>query len=395
MRATFLATLLALASPTHRVDSVVPSGSAVVAQDGPGLFESLLARYDALADGPAKDALERRIDDVAGQRYATVSRLYWHQDFASAQAAAHTSGRPILSLRLLGRLDEDESCANSRFFRVVLYANEELSGFLRENFVLHWSSERPVPKVTIDFGDGRTLRTTITGNSVHFVLDADGRPIDALPGLYDPVTFRAALEEALPLARESVDLDPTARAQGIADHQRASRIRSAKRWKVVGDSGVVLERPRNELVAAQFLTVGKLLPERPIATALTVHPPADPTGIVPMLRLADARLDARSRELVRRLRPVDGSEVPNALAGEALDDQIARFEEAVVLDTRDNELNLRPMIARWIGNPAAPTFDALIELVYRDVFLTPRGDPWLGLVPQGVFNALPDGGLSR
>ena len=53
---------------------------------------------------------------------------------------------------------------------------------LRERFVLHWHSMRPVPKITIDFGDGRVLERTITGNSVHLVLDADGRRARRDPG---------------------------------------------------------------------------------------------------------------------------------------------------------------------------------------------------------------------
>lgn len=53
---------------------------------------------------------------------------------------------------------------------------------LRQSFVLHWESVRPVPKVTIDFGDGRRIERTLTGNSVHVVLDSYGHPVDALPG---------------------------------------------------------------------------------------------------------------------------------------------------------------------------------------------------------------------
>src|SRR5690606_23913003 len=57
-------------------------------------------------------------------------------------------------------------------------------------------SERPVPRISIDFGDGRTLERTITGNSVHYVLDAQGRPLDAIPGLYAPTAFLEQLQSA-------------------------------------------------------------------------------------------------------------------------------------------------------------------------------------------------------
>src|SRR5215510_1038671 len=163
-------------------------------------LDALLARYDREPDGPERAQLAAQIDALAHQKYATVSRLYWYVDLASAKAAARAEGRPILQLRMLGRLDEDLSCANSRLFRATLYANQEVSAFLRDRFVLYWSSERPVPRVTIDYGDGRTLERTTTGNSAHYVLDEDGRVLDVLPGLYTPAAFRHELEGSLALA---------------------------------------------------------------------------------------------------------------------------------------------------------------------------------------------------
>ena len=118
-----------------------------------------------------------------------MSRLYWYTDLAEAKAAAERTGRPILSLRMLGKLTDEFSCANSRFFRTAFYSNKEISDYLRDNFVLHWQSVRPVPRVTIDFGDGRKLERTLTGNSAHYVLASDGTPLDVLPGLYGPQKF--------------------------------------------------------------------------------------------------------------------------------------------------------------------------------------------------------------
>ena len=90
---------------------------------------------------------------------------------------------------MLGRLDDPLSCANSRFFRIALYADPRVSDRLRREFVLHWSEERAAPRIKIDYGDGRVIERTITGNSVHYALDAEGRPVDALPGLMSPAAF--------------------------------------------------------------------------------------------------------------------------------------------------------------------------------------------------------------
>ena len=134
------------------------------------------------------------LDRVCRQRDCAWSGLYWYTDLESAKAEARRTHRPILALRLLGNLDEELSCANSRYFRTILYSDRRISAYMKANFVLEWESVRHVPVVTIDFGDGRVMRRTITGNSIHYLLDENGTPIDALPGLYAPAAFLAQLE---------------------------------------------------------------------------------------------------------------------------------------------------------------------------------------------------------
>ena len=117
-------------------------------KQGPKGLETYLSLYGA--------ARAPELDRVCAQKDAHTSLLYWHTDLPAATAEARRTARPILSLRLLGRLDEELSCANSRFFRKLLYPEGRINQRLRQDFVLHWQSVRPVPRVTIDFGDGRT-----------------------------------------------------------------------------------------------------------------------------------------------------------------------------------------------------------------------------------------------
>jgi len=178
-----------------------------------------------------------QLDRLCGQKDAHTSMLFWFTDIAAAIDEARRTNRPILSLRLLGRLDEELSCANSRFFRKLLYVSPQIQQLLRDQFILHWESVRPVPKVTIDFGGGRRIEKTLTGNSVHLVLDPRGRPVDALPGLFAPTVFHALLVRARGYARaepsqlselhrralsEPVAVAPESRAM------RASRIAATK-----------------------------------------------------------------------------------------------------------------------------------------------------------------------
>src|SRR5690606_21243354 len=70
---------------------------------------------------PARAHLLGALDDICGQRDCVLSRLYWHTDLDEAVRTARREGKPIVSLRLLGDLRDELSCANSRFFRALLY----------------------------------------------------------------------------------------------------------------------------------------------------------------------------------------------------------------------------------------------------------------------------------
>jgi hypothetical protein len=351
-------------------------------------LDLMLSRYEALPAGPERDALEREIDAFAGQRYATYSRLYWYKSLDEARAAARAEHKPILSLRMLGRLDEELSCANSRFFRVALYANREIASFLRESFVLHWSSERPVPQVTIDFGDGRVLRTTLAGNSAHYVLDEDGRPIDVLPGLYTPRAFRTELEKLLPLARSSPVLDDTTRAKQIAAVHAEHDAGVDEFWNDRSTASAIPNVGGPSIAVGERITIAKAIAERPLVDRL--DPRADLLAVEQgrlVHRAFDARLDESSQALFERLAPSGMSRVD-------LDRMRARFETSIAGDTQRNEQTLRRQIHALFTMAAhEPTFEELNAGVYTRVFLTPAHDPWLGLRSTLAFDALPEGGL--
>ena len=363
---------------------------------GPAALDELLARYDATPPGEERQRLETLIDRVAAQRYATVSRLYWYTDLDEAKAAARASGKPILSLRLLGRLDEDLSCANSRYFRVVLYANLELSRLLHDQVVLHWSSERPAPRVTIDMGDGRRMERTVAGNSIHYLLDAEGRPFAAIPGLVGPAAFRRELLAALPVAR-------AAPAGRLAFH-RKQMAQAAAAWRragaatVLAGGGVTANATLRE---AERITVGKSAVEAPLIDAVRLGPQiarvADDAAF--WLAMADRhpeRLDAQSRALMRRLSPTDWSADPRPLDDEGVGRLVAAFERQLAADTALNYYRWGFEIHRWFADGTAPAdLEALNRRVYAELFLTPADDAWLGMATRGAFLGLPGDGIDR
>jgi hypothetical protein len=227
------------------------------------------------------------IDHIGGQRTCTVSRLYWYTDIDEAKAEARRTGRPILSLRMLGKLTEEFSCANSRFFRTALYSNQELSRYLRDHYVLHWESVRPVPRVTIDFGDGRKLERTLTGNSAHFVFTGDGQPLDVLPGLYSPKAFGVWLKRMHKFHREYAVTAAHERGVKLADFHRQRRALVYQHWAAdirrLGESQTALVSSR---IDRAIESAAKSQENTPLAVAASRLAVAKTAAEAPLLRLA-------------------------------------------------------------------------------------------------------------
>jgi len=77
----------------------------------------------------------------------------------------------------------------------VLFSDQTISDFINENFEASWESVRPVPKVTIDFGNGTVVHRTLHGNVATYVCRSDSTVLDVLPGIYEPETYLERLEE--------------------------------------------------------------------------------------------------------------------------------------------------------------------------------------------------------
>src|SRR5215831_14455121 len=218
----------ALAAADAKLNHSIKKEVESYRSQGPaGLEKFIRAHSEALARGDV--STREALDAICAQYDCSASRLYWYTDFEAAKAKAREEHKPILSLHLLGRLDEELSCANSRFFRTVLYSNAQVGALLRDHFVLHWQSVRPAPRITVDYGDGRKLESTITGNSIHYVLAADGAIVDALPGLYGPATFARELADAEGFLRHSATMHERV---PMSRHWQAASVRLGGAWNL-------------------------------------------------------------------------------------------------------------------------------------------------------------------
>ena len=363
--------------------------TASLRQAGPAGMEAALA----LAGSP-KDT--EALDRVCGVRDCADIRLFWYTDLEAAKAAAKASGKPILSLRLLGRLDEEFSCANSRFFRTVFYKNRDINALLRDRFILHWHSLRPVPRVTIDFGDGSRLERTLTGNSIHYVLDSRGRLVQPLPGLYGPAAFQKALEEAARAVRTANRLDDIGFEQWqtlrIEEQLRAVgapfrlNLRALPTPPDDGAPGAVLSW--SELLKnnpdLRSAAMSKQAVEAPILSAFDLTANDDQLNDIARLRRPRVHLDPASRDF---LLLKQGIKTPDEAAR-----VLAAFEATVALDEVINEYRTGPAILRKLMAPETRKDFELEEFnqwVYAEVFRAPLSDPWLGLAPGDLYGALP------
>jgi len=350
------------------------------------------------------------LDSICQQKDCYASKLYWYTDLEQAKSAARASGKPILSLRLLGRLDEDLSCANSRLFRITLYANEQVSKLLRERFVLHWQSVRPVPKVTIDFGDGRRMERTLTGNSIHYVLDSEGRLIDALPGMYGPSAFLRELvrvssaaatlggfrtdeERNTALHRYHESRLNEVENEWLNDVKRAG-LRTAPSREIPKPPGAASSPPSAQTAAPAAVSKAAMV-ERPVLRGMSDNPKLlDSIGsdagwsMIAALHRADATLDQATRSLMLFKDP--------SLAGAALQAAVTALERTVAEDTVRNEYVFRARIHGWLARGAvASDVASLNEKVYAELFLTPSWDAWLGLRPAGAYSGIDKDGVRK
>lgn len=410
------------AAATSQDPAVAAAAIARLREAGPPGLDALFRAHGAVIGrlidprGPATDPeavlVREALVKVARQHDVYASQLYWYTDLEAAKRAAREQGKPILSLRLLGNLDEELSCANSRFFRTALYPNAAIGQYLRSSFILHWKSERPAPRVTIDFGDGRKLERTVTGNSVHYVLDSQGRVLDALPGMYGPAAFLRALRDADGIFQNTRSLDGEARRETLRGIHATKRDELASAWaQLLGIPGAQPLSPRVSTTpmpgadVAVPTAVPKAVVETPIVASIQsapVIPLPDPTNSGAWSALLerhaqDARLDERSRTFMRSKIASDvdltGHKI-GPLSDATFQRKLSAFERAIAEDTVRNEYGMHRVLHEWMAlTPPPEEMESFNQQVYSSLFLTPRSDPWLGLLVKDGYSGIQGEGV--
>ena len=102
-----------------------------------------------------------------------------------------------------------------------MFSRDDVAGFINQNFEPAWESVRPVPIVTIDFGNGTVVTRTLHGNIATYVCTPDGQVIDILPGAYEPATYLGGLNQLHSLAQNIQKLGPSDREKSLAEYHKS------------------------------------------------------------------------------------------------------------------------------------------------------------------------------
>ena len=163
----------------------------------------------------------------------------------------------------------------------MLFSDEETAKLMGELYECAWEMVRPVPRVEIDFGDGRKLTRTLQGNVATCLCTPDGRTLDIIPGVCGAEEYRRRLRAGAALA-ESAKSARGRLERLVADYHRelakgvsAERIAELRNYVDRTKSGVegrIKEALAASLEAAmparRIPDAGKRMAEEPLKDAL-------------------------------------------------------------------------------------------------------------------------------
>lgn len=195
--------------------------------------------------------LDRLADEVASQKWSTVSELFWHRELDFALTTARELHRPVLSLRVEGSLVADDPPAEIALLIATLLCNRDVAQELQNRFVLHWQQDMSASLRSGSLQPEERSRDKHESCPppylAHFILNGNGVPIAALTRLANPACYLKWLRDYARLAdgreADSHDLfQETRRAHRAARNERREILAAAVRGAVDDASLIELQR---------------------------------------------------------------------------------------------------------------------------------------------------------
>lgn len=114
----------------------------------------------------------------------------------------------------------------------MLFSNPEISAYINQNFEPVWESVRPVPTITLDFGNGQKVTRTLHGNIATYVCTADGSIIDVIPGVYEPQAYLRQLKK-LSEASKNIMVQSDRQFELIAKYHKDELAKNRSRQSLI------------------------------------------------------------------------------------------------------------------------------------------------------------------
>ncbi len=232
--------------------------------------------------------------------------------------------------------------------RAVTLSNPEVIKFLTNEVVPYWESLGPVPKVTIELGDGRVIKRTLGGNVVTYLLSSEGNVYDAFPGVYTPEHYLFEIHKTLEAIKSDSDLLSWHR-QELAAVTKTEEMR---------------------------MTMSKAVVESPLLKALGESNSSNETKET---STAFQKYTARLQDISKQAATV--AELRSSVLDSVQSndpDEIGRA--AVAIDSLNNLKLIRPAVHLLFSSyKKLPSAQECSDQIYEDILHIPIHDPYLGL----------------
>jgi hypothetical protein len=244
----------------------------------------------------------------------------------------------------------------------VLFSSETVANTINHAFEPVWESVRPVPLVTIDFGNGHTITRTLHGNIATYLCNAQGTVFDILPGIYEPTEYLNQLSQFALLFRHVRQQFRPGQAKDASDLKAALASHMDVRLKAyhATQAARLRENKPADVLAVNLLKGGLSKAEIEVPIELIA---AGDLGKIPGISTTFGKVPPAPAES----RPVPASS-----------QEIAGWKE-LVEDTRVNESVRRRAIHDKLAGAGRVTPDDVKKWLFKDVLAADLDDPTLGI----------------
>jgi hypothetical protein len=242
-----------------------------------------------------------------------------------------------------------------------LFSQDAVADFINANFEPAWEMVRPVPMVRIDFGNGTVLTRTLHGNILTSVCTADGKLLDALPGIYTEAAYVDRLDQFRLLARYVASQPSDQRAARLRDyHQRQAEALKKN------------ETPERFVLKKKVAPLTKAAIERPVEVVLQAAPPPP---------AAKEQVKAPASQGMVGCPPRVPVAPPVAV------EDVGNWKE-LAEDTALNESTRRLQIHQMLAEAGLVAPEKVTRAIYKEVLHADLDDPYLGL-GKVLFDSYP------